>query len=143
MSGQGHPRRINNERQTRNFCTVLLNPHAFGTRLANSARMPFAQIMKCPACNTGFTYMQSLRVWNPRKTVCPNCAALLRFGARSRRLILGSCAIGIPIGLLGSALVDFDIWTVHDVIWHLLTAFPLILILWSMVTWRNADFVER
>jgi CXXC-20-CXXC protein len=98
--------------------------------------------MKCPKCDTKYSYWESWKIWNPRKYVCPYCSAVLKAGPKGIRLIILSVGVGVLIAVVAIIMEEKGMWRPADSMKFFAIVLPVVAIPWSYVCWKLGDLVE-
>jgi hypothetical protein len=99
--------------------------------------------MHCPSCNRPFSFLDSLRILNPRRCKCPSCAARLTTGHSGWIAVGAGCLIGISIAAVAIGMEEFQLWTSREShIWFALSL-PGACLPLQWFWWRRARLTLR
>ncbi len=99
--------------------------------------------MKCPKCQTRFSFLETLKMWNPNRYACPRCEAILKIGPKGKILIAVSCLIALSIATVAIVMEERELWTTIDSLKYFAWVYPVVLIPWSYLCWEITDCVEK
>jgi hypothetical protein len=68
-------------------------------------------MLNCPVCNYAFDFKSALRVANPLKVPCPQCAAVSRLDIRGIALHVAGAAQGAVLGATALVMVIRGVWS--------------------------------
>jgi uncharacterized protein (DUF983 family) len=99
--------------------------------------------MNCPRCARRFSFFDSLKVVNPWKHRCPDCAAVLTAGRQGFAAYMVALTLGFTVAGVAIAMEETGTWTERgSVVWFAI-AMPIVVVLYLLGCWKWVRFKER